>query len=89
MLVNPHPPSGYDQNIVIAHKVGRHAVIRSLVIVHERSPRIAAVQHNHFATLHLVADDFDKLAQVALLFDWQIAERFFHTHKVSKIPLRR
>ena len=53
-----------NQNIVIAHKVGRHAKLHALVVIDIGIPGIAAVQDNHADILYIPADQIDKLFQV-------------------------
>ena len=55
-----------NQNVIIAHKVGRHAELDALVVIDIGVPGITAVQDNHANVLHVIADKADKLFQVGL-----------------------
>ena len=55
-----------NQNIVIAHVVGRHAELDALVVIDIFILRVTSVKNNHADVLHVLADKTDKLFQVGL-----------------------
>ena len=81
---NSQPLFSHDQNIVVAHKIGFHAEVPAFVALDVGVPGITTVKNNHHDVFHLVADQADEFAQVALFAFGQEVDRVLHTHKISK-----
>ena len=72
------------QQVVVADVKRFHAEVAAFVALDIGISGVTTVKDNHHDVFHLVADQADEFAQVALFALGQEVDRVLHTHKISK-----
>ena len=83
-LPNSQPLFRNDKQVVVTDVKRSHAEVAAFVALDIGISGVTTVKDNHHDVFHLVADQADEFAQVALFALGQEVDRVLHTHKISK-----